>query len=75
MYRILLVWRFPNPLDFPLTTYNTTQSNFAEVLREIYQKIFLISYYGKVSKMPKKNAIETNFFHSVLSAYLILVIF
>lgn len=36
-------------------TYNTTQSNFAEVLREFFQKFFLISYYGKVSKMPNKS--------------------
>ncbi len=42
-------------IDFPLTTYNTEQSDFAEVLREIFQKVFLISYYGKVSKMPNKS--------------------
>ena len=32
---ILLVGKFPKPSDFPLTTYNTEQSDFAEVLREI----------------------------------------
>ena len=49
--RFLLVGKFPKPTAFPLNTYNTTQSNFAEVLREF----FLISYYGKVSKMPNKS--------------------
>lgn len=53
--RFLLVGKFPKPTAFPLNTYNTTQSNFAEVLREFFQKFFLISYYGKVSKMPNKS--------------------
>jgi len=51
---ILLVGKYPKPSDFPLTTYNTEQSDFAEVLRENFQKVFLISYYGKVSEMPNK---------------------
>ena len=54
MYRILLVGKFPKPSDFPFTIYNTEQSNFAEVLRENFQKVFLISYYGEVSEMPNK---------------------
>ena len=49
---------FPKPSDFPLTTYNTGQSDFAEVLRKFFQKVFLISYYGKVSKMPKLSLIH-----------------
>lgn len=53
--RFLLVGKFPKPTAFPLNTYNTTQSNFAEVLREFFQKFYLISYYGKVSKMPNKS--------------------
>jgi len=51
---ILLVGKYPKPSDFPLITYNTTQRDFAEVLRKIFQKVFLISYYGKVSEMPNK---------------------
>ena len=38
---ILLVGKYPKPSDFPLTTYNTGQSDFAEVLREIFK---IISY-------------------------------
>ena len=34
---------FPKPSDFPITTYNTIQRDFAEVLKEIFQKVFLIS--------------------------------
>ena len=45
---------FPKPSDFPLTTYNTEQGDFAEVLYKNFQKVFLISYYGKVSEMPNK---------------------
>ncbi len=52
---ILFVGKFPNPSCFPLTTYNTAQGDFAEVLRGIFQKVFLVSYYGKVSKMPNKS--------------------
>jgi hypothetical protein len=51
---ILLVGKFPKPFDFPFTTYNTKQSDFAEVLAKFFQKVFLISYYGKVSEMPNK---------------------
>ena len=51
---ILLVGKYPNPSDFPLTTYNTEQGDFAEVLYKNFQKVFLISYYGKVSEMPNK---------------------
>lgn len=51
---ILLVGKYPKPSDFPLTTYNTAQGDFAEVLRENFQKVFLISYYRKVSEMPNK---------------------
>jgi len=54
-----LLGSFPNPLDFPLTAYNTAQGDFAKVLREIFQKVFLISYYGKVSKMPNMNKRKT----------------
>ncbi len=43
MRYILLVGKFPKPSDFPLTTYNTAQGDFAEALREIFQKVFLIS--------------------------------
>lgn len=53
-HRILLVGKYPKPSDFPLTTYNTEQGDFAEVLRENFQKVFLISYYGKVFEMPNK---------------------
>jgi len=34
---------FPNPLENPLTTYNTAQGVFDEYLREIFQKVFLAS--------------------------------
>ena len=37
---ILLVGKFPKPSDFPLTTYNTAQDDFAEVLRRIFQIFF-----------------------------------
>ena len=40
---ILLVGKFPKPSDFPLTTYNTTQRDFAEDLEKIFQKVFLLS--------------------------------
>ena len=57
---ILLVGKYPKPSDFPLTTYNTGQSDFAEVLRKIFQKVFLTSYYGgragNAKDMQKKNA-------------------
>ena len=52
---ILLVGKYPKPSDFPLTTYNTGQSDFAEVLREIFQKVFLTSKYAGFAKMPKEN--------------------
>jgi hypothetical protein len=51
---ILLVGKYPKPSDFPRTTYNTEQGDFAEVLRENFQKVFLISYYRKFSEMPNK---------------------
>jgi len=54
MLCILLVGKYPKPSDFPRTTYNTEQGDFAEVLRENFQKVFLISYYRKVSEMPNK---------------------
>jgi hypothetical protein len=44
--------RIPNPLISPLTTYNTAQGGFDEVLREILQKVFIIPYYGEVLEMP-----------------------
>lgn len=50
----LIGGKYPKPSNFPLTTYNTEQGDFAEVLRENFQKVFLISYYGKVSEMPNK---------------------
>ena len=57
---ILLVGKYPKPSDFPLTTYNTEQGDFAEVLRENFQKVFLTSYYGgragNAKDMQKKNA-------------------
>jgi hypothetical protein len=34
--------RIPNPLEMPLTTYNTTQGGFDGVLEEILQKVFLV---------------------------------
>jgi len=49
--------RIPNPLENPLTTYNTAQSENDGVLREILQKVFLMPYYGKVWKMPNENKI------------------
>ena len=33
----------PNPLEKPLTTYNTAQGGFDGVLGEILQKVFLVS--------------------------------
>jgi len=50
-----LLGSFPNPLDFSLTTYNTAQHDFAEVLRMIFIKLFLITYYEERVKMPNKN--------------------
>ena len=44
---------FPKPSDFPLTTYNTTQRDFAEDLEKIFQKVFLTSKYAGFAKMPK----------------------
>ncbi len=66
--RFLLVGKFPKPTAFPLNTYNTTQSNFAEVLREFFQKFYLISYYGKVSKMPKYSLQGTTQGHGLTGA-------
>jgi len=52
--------RIPNPLENPLTTYNTAQGGNDEVLREFLQKVFLMPYYGAIpvfAKLPqKKNA-------------------
>jgi len=45
---------FPNPCDFPLTTYNTAQGDFDEVLRGIFQISFFTFLYGKVLEMPKR---------------------
>ena len=52
-----MLGRIPNPLENPLTTYNTAQSENDGVLREILQKVFLMPYYGKVWKMPNENKI------------------
>jgi len=38
---ILLVGKFPKPSENPFITYNTSQSDFAEVLRKFFQKVFL----------------------------------
>jgi hypothetical protein len=57
--RFLLVGEFPKPSDFPLTTYNTAQGGFAEVLRMIFIKLFLITYYEERVKMPNKNKRKT----------------
>ncbi len=54
LLRKMLVGKYPKPSENSFTTYNTTQSDFAEVLRKIFQKVFLISYYRKVSEMPNK---------------------
>jgi hypothetical protein len=35
--------RIPNPLENPLTTYNTAQGGFDGVLRKILQKYFFVS--------------------------------
>ncbi len=57
---ILLVGKFPKPSENPFTTYNTEQGDFAEVLRKIFKKVFLTSYYGgragNAKDMQKKNA-------------------
>ena len=50
--RFCLLGRIPNPLENPLTTYNTAQGGFDGILREILQKGFLIPYYGEVLEMP-----------------------
>ena len=39
---ILLVGKFPQLSEIPFTTYNTTQRAFAEDLRGIFQKVFLV---------------------------------
>ncbi len=46
---ILLVGKYPKPSDFPLTTYNTEQSDFAEVLRENFEKmqLFITDRFSK----------------------------
>ena len=49
---ICLLGGIPNPLENPLTTYNTAQGGFDGILREILQKGFLIPYYGEVLEMP-----------------------
>ena len=41
--RFCLLGRIPNPLKKPLTTYNTAQGGFDGILREILQKVFLVS--------------------------------
>ena len=41
--RFCLLGSFPNPLENPLTTYNTAQGVFDGVLRKILQKDFLVS--------------------------------
>ena len=57
---ILLVGKFPKPSENPFTTYYTAQGDFAKVLKEIFQKVFLTSYYGgragNAKDMQKKNA-------------------
>ena len=53
MRRILLVGKYPKPSEIPLTTYNTGQSDFAEVLRKIFQNIFLIPYNGDTPDFAK----------------------
>ena len=57
---ILLVGKYPKPSENPFTTYYTAQGDFAEVLKEIFQKVFLTSYYGgragNAKDMQKKNA-------------------
>ena len=40
--RFCLLGRIPNPLENPLTTYNTAQGDFDGVLRKILQKDFLV---------------------------------
>jgi hypothetical protein len=35
--------RIPTPFENPLTTYNTAQGGFDEDLKEILQKVFLVS--------------------------------
>ena len=41
--RFCLLGGIPNPLENPLTTYNTAQGGFDGILREILQKVFLVS--------------------------------
>ncbi len=56
--RFCLLRRIPNPLENPLTTYNTAQGGFDEDLKEILQKVFLLLNTGKFGKCQiwiKKN--------------------
>ena len=39
--------KYPKPSDFSFTTYNTIQDDFAEVLKEIFQKLFFLSTTDK----------------------------
>ena len=68
--RFCLLGGIPNPLENPLTTYNTAQGGFDGILREILQKGFLIPYYGEVLEMPNnklynfKNSLSLHLFRS-----------
>ena len=56
----LLVGKYPKPSDFPLTTYNTAQGDFAEVLREIFQKLFLLPTTEKNENAKAKNKCQVD---------------
>jgi len=54
-----LLGSIPNPLENPLTTYNTAQGSFDGVLREIFQKSF--PYALLRGSLGNANVSEENF--------------
>ena len=51
--RFCLLGRIPNPLESPLTTYNTAQGGFDEVLKNFFKKFSLFPTTMKIRKCQR----------------------
>ena len=51
--RFCLLGGIPNPLESPLTTYNTAQDGFDEVLKNFFKKFSLFSTTVKIRKCQR----------------------